>query len=90
MSGGHAGGPAHLQDSGQAEGCVGDCSNRSKSLCTNYVTKLRLFVLGIFDLFEGRLDVYVSNPATSDPIYSCSFKPKSVLHDWDLVKAQNS
>jgi len=43
---------------------------------------------GIFDLSEGRLDVYVSNPATSDPIYSCKFQPKSVLQDWDMVKAQ--
>ena len=45
---------------------------------TNYVS-------GIFDLSEGRLDVYVSNPATSDPIYSCTFQAKTVLQDWDLV-----
>jgi len=45
---------------------------------------------GIFDLSEGRLDVYVSNPATAGPIYSCNFQPSSVLQDWDMVvQAQN-
>jgi len=39
---------------------------------------------GIFDMSEGRLDVYVSNPATSDPIYTCKFQAKTILPDWDL------
>jgi len=42
----------------------------------------------IFDMTEGRLDVYVANPAVSNPIYSCSFKPKEILHDWDQLLDQ--
>jgi len=44
---------------------------------------------GIFDLYEGRMDVYVSNPASSTPIYTCNFDPHSILKDWDIVKEQN-
>jgi len=44
---------------------------------------------GIFDLFEGRLDVYVSNPAHNGPIYSCNFQPQSVLQNWDMVMSKS-
>jgi len=40
---------------------------------------------GIFDMAAGRLDVYVSNPHSSNPIYSCTFKANSVLKDWDQL-----
>jgi len=45
---------------------------------------------GIFDLSKGSLDVYVSNPATSDPIYTCQFQPQAVLQHWDLAMEAQS